>query len=184
MTGIRHPRSSVSLAPYLTSENSRAPTSVTAAGAPCGASRFGAWSAACDAPTGHRPPAFPQGREKYPACRVGSRGYLTCLHVREAAQSLPLHRAVRPNATTIHVHYSGPVVLLVQPSRDDGLEMYTDNTTLFSKSEQRDRGEGRGSTQGCCEVARAAESVLRQGTREPVARGGMSQHSGSVIKES
>jgi hypothetical protein len=49
--------------------------------------------------------------------------------------------------------------------------------------EQRDRNEGRASTQGCREVARVAESVLRQGTQELVARGGLSRLGGSAKKE-
>ena len=67
-----------------------------------------AWSAARDAPTGHCPRIFPQGPEKYPACSNRKPQIFNCLHVREAAQSLPRRRAVGPNAASINVHYSAP----------------------------------------------------------------------------
>src|SRR5688572_27422915 len=44
------------------------------------------------------------------------------LHVRGAAQSLPLRHAVRPMQRPLLSTTRRPVVLLVQPSRDDGLE--------------------------------------------------------------
>jgi CheY-like chemotaxis protein len=46
--------------------------------------------------------------------------------VREAAQSLPLRYAVDQMQRTSKPTSRRPVVLLVQPSRDDGLEMYTE----------------------------------------------------------
>ena len=59
------------------------------------------------------------------------------------------------------------------------------NAALYGKKlEQRDCDEGGASTQGCREVARATEPVLRQGTQELVARGGMSRLGGSVTQES
>ena len=94
-----------SLAPHLTSEKSR----------PLHPSR------PIDCPR-----TFPHGREKSPACRVGSGGYLTVFTCETRHKACPCAMRFDQMQRTSMPTGPRPVVLLVQPSRDDGLEVYTE----------------------------------------------------------
>ena len=61
-----------------------------------------------------------------------------------------------------------------------------DNAMLYGKKLAISKivTKGVGPPHGCREVARTVESVLRQGTQELVARGGMSGPGGSMREES